>query len=186
MKKQILAIFLPLIFAANAHALFELRAGYGINTPSETNLTNGSTLSTMAGFNLDAILEVPMLPFGLGLRYESMGADVEQPGSSFSTDMTRMALLINYRIIDLFAYFGVIGTVGFANDVTVNGTPAGDLSYDADMTYSIGVEGGVSLGMMMVGAELGYNMAKYENTNNTPAEVPFDGIYAKAIVGVGF
>ena len=184
MKKQLLVLFLPLVMAFNANALFELRAGYGVNTPKDDNVS-GNTLSTMTGFNLDAIVELPMVPVGLGLRYESMGMDVGVGPTTVSSDMTRMSLLINYRIIDFFTYLGIIGTIGFDNEVVLNTSPI-SFTYEADMTYSIGVEGGVSLGMMMIGAELGYNIAEYENSVAIPSTVPFDGIYAKAIVGVGF
>ncbi len=186
MKKQLLILLATFAVSLNAHSLFELRAGYGVNTPSDDTISAGNTMGNMSGLNLDAIVELPMVPVGLGLRYESMGFDIASGANTFETDVTRTSLLINYRIIDLFAYFGIIGTIGIANDLTVKVPNQPDGKYDSDMTYTIGVEGGVSLGLIMLGAELGMSMAKYENTNNFPTEVTTDGIYAKALVGVGF
>ncbi len=190
MNKHILIIVTTLMMTFNADAIVELRAGYGVNTPADNSVTSTASLSTMSGFNLDGIVELPMVPFGFGLRYESMGMDVETASANYASDMERISLLVNYRIIDMFLYFGVIGTIGFSNEVTINNIPTvqvptgTDLTYDADLTYSVGVEGGVTFGLLMIGGELGYNIAKYENTSNDPSEVDFDGVYAKILVGV--
>ncbi len=192
MKKSILIFAMLFAFTSQAQALFEIRAGYGVNTPADSraDIAGGLAsvgLTNMSGFNLDAIVEPPMIPFGFGLRYESMGFDIEDTGvGNFESDLERISLLVNYRIIDLFFYFGAIATIGFSNDVTVNVPGAADATYDADLTYSIGAEAGVSLGLIQLGAELGYNIATYENSSNSPSELNFDGVYMKALVGVGF
>lgn len=185
--KKILVLLVPLFMAANASALFEARLGYGVNTPQEKDISSTAALSTMTGFNLDAIAELPMVPFGFGLRYESMGLDVNQGGATYNTDLTRLSLLLNYRIIDFFTYFGVIGTIGFANNATVKNVPLlGNQDYTADLTYTVGVEGGLSFGLLMVGAELGYTMATYEGNVPNATSLKLDGIYAKALAGVSF
>ena len=184
MKKQLFALFLPLFLCYQADALFELRAGYGIQTPAETDYTVG-TLSTMAGYNLDAIFQLPTIPLGFGLRYEDMGFEYKQSGLEYTSEMKRTSILINYRLIDLFAYFGFIGTLGVANSAKIANSIAGTAEYDADFTYSVGIEGGVSLGLIMIGAELGYLNANFESTTTNP-DLDLSGLYLKALVGVGF
>ncbi len=184
MKKYAFLILALNLISFNSHALIELRAGYGIQTPAEDTY-QALTVDSMSGFNLDAIISPPPVPFGFGLRYESMGFDMTALGATLESDMKRLSLIINYRLIDLFAYLGFIGTIGFSNDVSI-ASPAGNLEYDADFTTSIGVEGGVSLGLISIGAELGYMMADFEAKNSVNSDLNLDGVYAKALVGVGF
>lgn len=184
MNKLIFALIMALSW--NANALIELRAGYGIQTPAESSY-QGWDVATMSGFNLDAIFEIPVTSFGVGLRYESMGFDLEAGGAARSTDFTRTALLVNYRLIDTLAYFGFIGSLGFINNLETEISGAADREYDADLTTSIGVEAGVSLGLLTVGGELGYLNAKMKDSNgsNNP-DFDASGVYIKALVGVGF
>lgn len=186
MLKKCSLLLITLLFAMNANAIVELRAGYGIQTPAEENY-NGSTLKTVSGLNFDAIVELPMIPVGLGLRYEDMSFDVTQGLADLDSSLTRTSLLINYRIIDLFAYFGLIGTIGFVNEaeIDLSAVSAGIAKYDSSLTTTIGVEGGVSLGLLMIGAELGYAMGTYSDANsNGNPDLDMDGVYLKALVGV--
>lgn len=185
MKKLLLACMAITLFAAPAHALFELRAGYGITTPAE-GTQSGNEVKTMDGFNLDAIAEIPLFPLGLGLRYESMGFTLNN-GTDLDSKFTRVSALVNYRIIDLFAYFGLIGTVGLSNKLAIEVPGFADAEYDASLTYSVGAEAGVSLGLITVGGELGYFVGNMEQTNNpSNPDIDLGGVYAKAIVGIGF
>ena len=192
MLKQVLTMLMILMMAFSADALFEIRGGYGINTPADDSaeLQGGGALglSTMTGFHGDVIVSPPMIPFGFGLRYESMGLDIESAGQEFETDLTRMSVIVNYRLIDTLVFVGLIGTIGFSNEVSVSVPGFADTEYDADLTYSVGGEAGVSLGLIFVGAELGYSIADYEAKSATsdPQEVDFSGIYGKAFVGIGF
>ena len=62
-----------------------------------------------------------------------------------------------------------------------------EANWDSSLTYSVGVEGGVSFGLIMVGAELGYLSANLEDADNLGnVDADLSGIYAKALVGVGF
>ena len=190
MKKLVLAFLATFLFWLPAQAIVELRAGYGINTVGDYESSTGNNLEIagFAGFNLDAILELPLLPVGLGVRYESMGFDVKQGALESSADFERISAIVNYRFIDMFAYFGLIGTLGLVNDVTIKsgGLIAAERKYDASLTSSVGVEAGVSLGLLMFGAEAGYFMGTYKD-KGTPALNDMDagGIYAKVLVGVG-
>ena len=187
MKKQLLIMLAIFSVSFSAHSIVELRAGYGVQTPSDDEVGT-NTLKSMSGFNLDAIVELPMLPFGFGLRYEDMGFDVGQLGGpDLTSSFQRTSLLINYRIIDLFLYFGVIGSLGFVNDMNVDFGGGLEANWDSSLTYSVGVEGGVSFGLIMVGAELGYLSANLEDADNLGnVDADLSGIYAKALVGVGF
>ena len=186
MKKLFLIFAAPLLISLNANALFEIRAGYGVQTPGDQDISATQNLSSMSGYNLDAIVEIPMVPVGLGLRYENMGFDFNQSGVPLESEMQRTSLLVNYRIIDLFLYFGAIGSVGLVNNASVS-SPGSATEYKSSMTYSIGVEGGLSLGLMQVGAEVGYLGANFEeDTNFSAADLDLSGMYAKILVGVGF
>ncbi len=184
MKKQLLVLAAFFFVASNAQALFELRAGYGVQTPADDEVGTAN-LKSLAGFNLDGIVELPLLPFGFGLRYENMASEVENIPLVGTADASfeRTSLLINYRFIDLFAYAGVIGTIGFVNDYKIE-IPGATSEYDANLTYSVGAEAGVSLGLIMIGGELGYMMADLEGSGGS--EIDLSGVYAKALVGVGF
>lgn len=186
MKKLFLIFVAPLLISLNANALFEIRAGYGVQTPGEQDLTSTSNLSTMTGFNVDAIVEIPMVPVGLGLRYEDMGFDLDQPGFTASSEMQRTSILVNYRLIDMFLYFGPIASIGLINDASIS-SAVGNAEFTSSMTYSLGVEGGVSLGLIQVGAELGYLSADFEeDTNFGFPDLDLSGIYGKVLVGFGF
>jgi len=179
MKKFILALCL-LALPLSSHALFEVRAGYGTIDPGD-NSYQGNSLGKMSGFNLDAIVEPPLITdLGFGLRYEKMKMDI---GSGSKGELERVSALINYHIIDLFAYFGVIGTIGISNDFTMSGTlPNSGL--DPKMNYTLGVEGGLSLGLIKVGAELGQFFGKVKYSGNP--DIDLSGLYGKIIVGFGF
>ena len=187
MKKQFL-VFLAIVFVGfNAHSLVELRLGYGVQTPAEDSVGT-STLQSMSGINLDAIVDLPMVPFGFGLRYEDMGFDVAQlTGGDLEASFKRTSLLVNYRFIDLFAYLGVIGSLGFVNDMNLQFNGGGEANWDSALTYSVGAEGGFSFGLFMVGAELGYMSANLEDSDNLGnSDADLSGIYAKALVGLSF
>ena len=174
---------------SHAHALFELRLGYGLNEPDEKSFGPEARLTTLTGFNLDAIAEIPLIPVGLGLRHERLSSALKGiGGASPKAELQRTSFLVNYRFIDLFFYLGLIGTIGVQNQAVVKNFPgSGDLKYKSDLTTSLGVEGGVSLGTMMLGAELGYLHGNLENTGqNVLKEFSMEGIYAKVLVGVGF
>ena len=68
-------------------------------------------------------------------------------------------------------------------------TPLGEIEYDSDLTYTVGAEAGLSFGLFMVGAEVGYSIADYtakDRASTNLDEIDFSGIYAKVLVGVGF
>ncbi|MEM7645477.1 MAG: hypothetical protein AAF203_01095 [Pseudomonadota bacterium] len=187
MLKKMTLILVLLGFVQSANAIIELRAGYGIQTPAEENFNSGS-LKTITGYNIDALVSLPLVPIGFGLRYEDLGADYELLGNTFEGEFQRTSLLINYRIIDLFAYFGVIGSFGLVNDASIGLGGLGTAQYKADLTYTVGAEAGVKLGLFMVGGELGYAVANLEEdgSNFNTGDLDMGGVYLKAMVGVYF
>lgn len=179
MKK--LFVILLLLLPLSSQALFEIRAGYGTTTPDEDMYAGTTSVDDMTGFNLDVLVKPPLLTdFGFGLRYEKMKTDV---GTNSEAELERIAALVNYRFIDLFAYFGVIGSVGLSNDLVVN-SPSGNTDFDAKLNYSVGLEGGVNLGLISIGVEVGKFFGEFESTGL--ADLDLSGMYWKGLVGFGF
>jgi hypothetical protein len=179
MKKIFFAALL--LLPLSSHALLEIRAGYGLNTFDEDNYA-GTELQKMTALNLDVIFEPPVLTdLGLGIRYEKMAFDIKSGGATVDeAEMSRIAALINYRIIDFVAYFGVIGTVGISNQFETNN----DSDFDEKLNYSVGVEGGMNIGIFSVGGELGKLFAEVENPGSP--DLDLESIYAKILVGIDF
>jgi hypothetical protein len=184
MMKSIIMMFFILTMPLTSQALVEVRAGYGVNTLDDDDYA-GSKFDNMTGFNLDVIFEPPLLTdLGLGVRYESMGFDAQFAGVNIGdSKMDRVAALINYRIIDFVAYLGVIGTIGVSTDfeTTFNGVKT---KWDDKINYSVGVEGGMNLGIFSVGAELGKFFGTFENSGS--ADLDLDSVYVKFLVGLDF
>jgi hypothetical protein len=190
MKKIAIAIMLFLV-PLSSQALFEVRAGYGTNTLDEdtVNTVIGNLdIDNGKGLNVDFILYPPLFgDLGLGLRYEIMKYDftlhsvVDVPGE---VEMKRLSFLANYRFLDTLGYFGLIGTfdIDSKSTLTVSGT---DSDGDTDFIWTAGVEGGVHLGLISIGAEVGklFGGSKGDATN---PEVELDGLYGKVLVGFGF
>lgn len=181
MKKLIFAMLITLL-PLSSHALFELRAGYGVNTLDEDSYA-GNSLDDLKGFNVDFIFEPPLLTdLGFGLRYEMMDYDFN---GLFSGDgeMNRLSAIVNYRFIDFFAYFGVIGTIGISTDLDVR-TAGVTTAWDDKMNYSLGAEAGVNLGLISIGAEVGKFFGEFESAGNS--DLDLSGLYGKVLVGFGF
>lgn len=181
MKKLILIAMMTLVPLAS-QALIEVRGGYGVNTPDDDDQL-GFDVKAMRGLNADIIFEPPILTdLGIGLRYEIMSQDFNSGLGNAEADMDRLSLLVNYRIIDLLVYVGPIATLGLSTDyeTTQGGVKT---SWKEKTNYTLGIEAGVSLGLISLGAEVGKFFGKFENAG---LEIEGDAIYAKAIVGFGF
>jgi hypothetical protein len=171
-----LFICLLLLAPLSSHALFEVRAGYG-TTKMDEDTYGGLSVDDMSGYNLDVILEPPVITdMGFGLRYEKMKFDI---GTS-EAELERISALINYRFIDFITYFGLIATVGLSNDFNIDG----DDDFDTTLNYSAGVEAGVSLGLIQIGAEVGKFFGEVENPGSP--DIDISGLYGKVLVGFGF
>lgn len=175
-------IFFCLLLLAplSSQALFEIRAGYGTTTMDEDTYS-GVSVDDMKGYNLDVIFEPPILTdMGFGLRYEKMKFDI----GSAEAELERISAIINYRFIDFVTYLGVIGTVGLSNDFQTTNAGVTSDDYDPTLNYSIGLEGGVSLGLISIGAEVGKFFGEVESPGLSDLDI--SGLYGKVLVGFGF
>lgn len=174
--KKLFVIIAFLILPLTSQALFEVRAGYGSLTTDEDTY-GANNLGKLEGYNLDFIFEPPVITdLGLGIRYEKLEMDF----GANDAELERISALINYRIIDFVAYFGVIGSIGLSNDFSIG---AND-NFDEKLNYSIGLEGGMNLGLFLIGAEIGKMFAEVENPGFS--DIDISGIYGKVLVGFGF
>lgn len=186
--------------ASPAHALFDLKLSYGLlaSNPDLSQLySGGSSVPSVAptyGLGLDGVVNLPMLPFGFGLRYENMGMTASGSGLDFKADYTRTALLVNYRFIDTLLYVGPIATYGISHSdslkVTENGVEKSNFSSSSVTSYSVGLEAGVKLLAFSVGAEVGYEdfhwKGAHDDTGNNPdRDINMSGSYVKAVLGFG-
>lgn len=197
--------FLFLFISGAAHSIVELRGHFGSGSGSPEdynkayyNFQDGPELTKQKYLGFDGIVKVPMIPIGFGLRYESL----EESGNAFAQkadlEASRFSLLLNYRFIDTLVYAGVLATYGLSHEMTLKiPTDPEKITSDSGKSYSIGVEGGVKLGLFRLGAEVGQMVLKYTDlkdaTGITPNkngrsinEIDLSGLYYKLVLGVGF
>ena len=180
--KRIFITILPFLFLSwPAQALLEVAVGYGGHSPTDTSQGDAS-LKIMHGWNIDAIGEIPMVPVGLGLRYETMGMALNQLAQNSSTTrLNRLSALVNYRLIDMIAYLGFIGTLGLSSKIRGKIFDTMELDYRSPWNFSLGLEGGVNFGFLGLGGELGYNFAKYKSEKSVPTTLDMNGLYFKVM-----
>ncbi len=195
-----------------AKAIVEIRGGYAINSGVASGFNsnfNNSALCTIAtckglmgsaGLTGDVIFSPPLLKIGIGARYQSLSSSISLPLSSgdFKYTNNRLAVLVNYRLINTLVYFGPIATYGLSHTTNMNYSIAGfsaDYTPDTNSSYSLGVEGGIKLGLFTVGTELGVlsltsqnfktkSLATLPVSNNF--DVSMSGPYVNVLVGVAF
>lgn len=182
--KLLVFVFLA-FFSYQSEALVEARIHYGVDV-TKTKKFEADTLSRMHGLGADALVRLPMLPFGLGLRYTQLKNSVSESETlSFNT----LAILANYRFIDTGLFLGAVGTFGISNSAKTKTKNPGsteseqinsEIKLEETGSYSIGIEGGTHLtDKVSVGIELGYNFIEINDLE--PSE-----IYAKAFIGMSF
>ncbi|MGZ3723539.1 MAG: hypothetical protein ACXVA9_11440 [Bdellovibrionales bacterium] len=215
MKTKFILLSLIAFMISPAHALIDVRLGYGQNLgdPKQLNaemdhyVSGASAVKSMVGLNADVLVMLPLVPIGFGLRYESLSDSKSSGYLGGSLDskikFDRLALLLNYRIIDTIAYFGPIATYGlmntakFSNDCNgCSATIHTDGKAGSASSYSLGVEGGLKLPLFRVGAELGYasfigkdydsNGTVYQDYTGSNLKIDLTGVYCKILLGVGF
>lgn len=204
MLKWILAVAATVALSLPAHALVEFHgfAGFAFNDSNSLNRQlsgSGITQIYVTGiYGLDGRLNFPGVPLGLGLRYDWQGIKVGRTGggaegNEFEVSSRRLAALANLRFVDKIGYVGLVGTIGFQHSPTamlkIGGTTS---NYDNGKSTSgtIGVEGGVSLGGLRLGAEGGYQDYLVRELKGPSGDANFDinfcGFYAFAHLGFGF
>ena len=208
--KQFLAILTffvtTLYISIPAHALLgDFRITYGniSGKPNKYNdayfnFADGPKISSQNYLGADAILILPMMPLGIGLRYESAKDEDTAFAETIKYSITRLALILNYRIINTGIYLGPIATYGLSHQLKFEiPTDLNKLDSDNSRSYSIGVEGGVKVGLFRIGAEAGQTTLVFDdikNINGAPAtknglavdKLDFSGAYYKVHLGFGF
>lgn len=187
-------------FTQPAQALIEAKLTYGMlaSSPDLTQLYNGATslpsITPTYGLGGDLVLNLPLVPVGFGLRYESMGLKATSGGLEFKADTSRTAILLNYRLIDTILHLGPVFTYGVSHSSHItaieNGSTKSDFSSDSVQSYTIGLEAAVQVLAFIVGAEVGYEDMRWKNAhdksgNFSDRDINMSGSYAKVMLGLG-
>lgn len=191
--KTILAILFCLtLWPADAMAILELRGTYGLQVVNPDDLAAGyPEITQLTGYGADAIISLPLIPFIFGLRYEMLGLEEDNSNALVEVDIDRLSVLGGLRIIDTLVYLGAIGTVGVnhtGTQLVEQKNPTIELlneDVDIDFSFTLGVEGGVKLGGLLLGAEMGYVSMKVKNSENDE-ELDLTGSYLKGHLGFSF
>lgn len=218
MKNWILVLLA--LACGQAYAGLEFRAHYGqmtgkpdsFNKDMETNITNAPDLGAQNPMGADALYVVPILGVAAGIRFETMseksGGDGTISGFPVHSDAefkaSRLSLLGGYRLLNNpLLFLGVLGHYGISQKAEVTqkltGTVTSDTSYTGtvDSSFGVGVEGGVTIGMLLVGAEVGWTSFKAKNfkasdgsyledINDKRTEIDLTGTYWKILLGATF
>jgi hypothetical protein len=197
-------VFLTLFSVENAFAEIEILGSYSfatinpndLNQLDKGNISPGySSITSSSAVGGDLRYVFPVVSFLVGARYESWSAKASALGIDQTASNNRLAVLVGYRILDFGPYVGLIGSYGVSNSFKVTTTGLPDLTPASGQSYSLGVEGGVKLGPLMLGAELGYlSMIGTDMQSGTPpvsitingakSNLDMSGVYGKLELGV--
>lgn len=209
MKKFICPLVLIALVSMQVNPAFallgEVRANYGETSgkPDDYNkayfnFQDGPEISKQRYLGVDAIAMLPVIPFGFGLRYEKTGEDKTQFAERVDYTLSRLALVLNYRILNTLFYLGPIATYGLDHELEFKiPTDLNEFKAGKAKSYSIGVEGGMKLGIFRFGLEVGQMTFIFDDVKDMSGAVPnknglnvseldFGGFYYKAQVGIGF
>lgn len=197
----IVLFFGVLTLGQRAHALIDLRLSYGLLT-SATDLGSLCTTCTTTapgivptyglGGDLLVTLPIPLIP-GVGIRYENMGLTASSGGLEFKSEFTRTALMLTWRPLNNFIYFGPTFTYGLSHTTSIkavdNGVVRSSFSSDTVDSYSASIEAGLNLLGFSVGAEAGYMYMKWKDAKDATGLVPtqnidMSGPFAKILLGI--
>ena len=207
MKNYLSKILFLAVAAApmSSWALFEARLSYGslasgqdlkaICQGSCTTPANAPAIVPTFGLGVDAIVKLPVIPFGFGIRNEDMKLSASASGIDAELKYTRTAVLINYRLIDTVIHFGPIASFGLSHTGSMSlkegGTTKVDLSPGTITSYSAGLEllaKPLIVIPLTVGAEAGYMSFKWGQVTNsvdqTKKDVDLSGSYIKVFLGL--
>ncbi len=192
-----LLVSIILGLCSTASALVEVRAGYGIlnSKPDLVSFYSGSfpTAAPNAGLTVDAIVTIPLVGLGGGLRMENMNIKYDNDTLGIENKLNRTSLIVNYRLLNTLVYLGPIFTMGLnhTNSIKIRaaGSEVSNISSSKVTSYTAGLEGGASLLGFMVGAEVGTMNMKYNDAKDSVSNVVHDldmsGNYMKIFVGFG-
>lgn len=214
---SLLSVAALLLASTPAFALVDIRGGYGVNNgdPSDVNgMFVGPTVSdfkSLNGLTADAMIHLPLIGLGFGLRFEDMSSTLNDNVSGGTLnrklEVQRTSAVVDYRLIDTLVYIGGIATYGLSHNIKYSYTcPSGgfctglqsfDGSANSPKSYSVGIEGGLKLALLTVGAEVGYSVITatnfssgavnpLTNTSGSTVGYNFSGAYFKILAGVTF
>lgn len=207
MKKQILStLFIVTVFIpVSSWALFTARATYGLLTSKQdivelckgscTSPSNAPGIIPTYGTGLDALIKLPLIPIGFGLRYEKQGLSTNASNIEASIDYSRTAILVNYRLLDTIIHFGPIASYGISHSgsftIKEGGVTKVDVTSSKMTSYSLGLELEVKpliIIPLIVGAEVGYMGFKWDDSINsidsTTKNIDMSGTYMKVFLGL--
>lgn len=207
LKTKILlaSLFTTLLIPSSSWALFEARATYGLLTSSQslsdvcqgscTAPSNAPAIVPTYGLGLDALVKLPLIPIGFGVRYENMGLTADSSTIAAKINYTRTAILVNYRLIDTIVHFGPIASYGISHTGSMtlkeNGVTKVDLAPSTMTSYSVGLELEVKpliVLPLIIGAEAGYMNLKWNDVTNSidssKKNVDLSGTYMKVFLGL--
>lgn len=219
MKKLLILISL-LTVGAQASASLEIRAHYGImngvpssfNKHVEENVTNAPDIKAQTPIGADLVYSLPVVSFAFGVRYEMINSkqsgDVTVGGLPMKMDSelnaTRISLLGGYRLIEtpvgflgLMAHVGVSSTADYKIKLVTSGVTVTDEKYKGSVAtnYGAGLEAAATLGMFLIGGELGYTTFKgtgfkasdgsyLTNLAGEKTVLDLSGTYVKVLIGL--
>lgn len=192
-----------LFFPISSWALFEARLSYTglVSKDAVADVCTGVCTGTIPGMvplyglGADAIISLPLVPFGFGLRHEKLALSGSTSNMSAEANLTRTAVLMNYRLIDTIIHFGPIASYGLSHTggmkISQNNSTLLDYSATSATTYSLGLELTVKpliVIPIIVGAEAGYMGAKMNNVRDSVSgnskDIDMSGTYMKVFLGL--
>jgi hypothetical protein len=211
-----------MMISSRAFAGLEFRAHYGVlngdassfNTALQTQIVNNPTLNgKLPMYGADLLYVMPFIHLSFGVRYEMFDFKNSGPATIGGTAVTsdtelkgsRLSALLGYRLLEnsLF-YLGILGHYGLSqkmeydDNITISGTTTNNSNTGVVApTYGGGVEAGVTLGPIILGAEVGYSVFKatsfttstgatFNDANGNAVALDLSGTYYKAMVGFTF
>jgi hypothetical protein len=197
MKHTLTALVLTTLAAvtlapSTSHAIFEVRANYGLQVVDPKVATNYPSLSQLTGYGLDGIVSLPLFPLAFGMRYEQLGFNESNSVAELDVNLDRVSALVSVRIIDTLLFIGGIGTLGLnhtgsqmINDKTNNNLDVSE-DVDVDVSFTLGLEAGVKIAGLLLGGEAGYSSMTIKNSSSSQEDLELNGAYLKAHVGINF
>jgi hypothetical protein len=207
MKNQIskFLFIIALSIPMSSWALFEARLSYGslasgqsfsdICQGSCATPSNAPSVVPTFGLGLDALVSLPMIPLGFGLRTEDMKLKASGAGIDADLKFNRTAVLVNYRLIDTIVHFGPIASFGISHSGSMSlnegGTQVVNLNPSSLSSYSVGLEllaKPLVVIPITIGAEAGYMSFKWGDVTNsvdsTTKNIDMSGSYLKVFLGI--
>jgi hypothetical protein len=213
LKKILCAIvFLGSFYSLESQALIHLRLG----TTSMASQASGynqflndyclgcdSKAGLLRGLTGDLLVNLPLIPIGFGLRYDSLEDKIALGGTDNVVTQAAniVSVLVNYRLWDTLFFVGPIMSYGVSHSGHMSLKQQGVEQYRGTgkwSSYSVGLEAGLKLGLFQVGAELGQSSISMTGIRNNQSqvwqspgeqnleEIKRSGLYSRIFVSVGF